>query len=811
MRISYKWLQQYIDLNASIDEVAQKLTELGLEVEAVDVQGKNLDGFVVGEVLSVDKHPKADRLQVCTVLVAKNESPLQVVCGAPNVAIGQKVIVGLSGATVPHNQHDPGGKPFVLSKATIRGVESNGMICSAKELGIGQDGSGIMVLDNNASVGTRAAEYFGMTDTAMEIGITPNRPDCLSHIGIARDLAAVYGLPLKQPVTALTENPSLTVSSLTSVRVDNPVDCPRYTARVIRNITVKESPSWLKQLLTTAGLRPINNVVDITNYVMLEYGQPLHAFDFDNLEGRRIVVKNAAQGEKFKTLDGKEHTLVGDELMICDDTRSIAIGGVMGGLNSEISQSTTTVLLESAYFSPTSVRRTAKRLGISTDASYRFERGIDPNSTLNASERAAALISKLAGGEVAGGAIDIYPSKILEKEITVRCSRVNDLLGTELAHDKIQKLLSSIGINTSQGPLDGSLQCVIPTFRPDIEQEIDLVEEVARLYGYDNIVNRTSGEVMFSKPDAAESRVSGIRRWLESNSFNEVLTNSLLDSATATMFSDRIVSVKNPLSSELESLRPSMLSTMLQTVAHNYNHGAERLRIFEIGSTFAVTEDMSGNRPVPGYAERNNLGICLSGNADELSWHKKQRKVDIFDLKGAVLSLLRAVGLDNSDLIYYNAPSSLTEMTLGIEINGTYVGFLGRCRQDLLKQYKIDQDVYFAELDIDALVRFDTAKQFKEYSRFPTVKRDIAFVLKKEIAVGEIEKEIRRSGGAIVNSVTLFDLFEGASLGEHNKSVAFSLSLNSSEKTLTDAEIEAVMNSVIGSVTKKFEATLRSL
>ncbi|MBP6672767.1 MAG: phenylalanine--tRNA ligase subunit beta, partial [Bacteroidetes bacterium] len=657
-------------MKLSTIELAQTLTSLGLEVESIDELGKKYDGFVVGEVLDVQKHPKADRLNLCSVRVQPNESPLQIVCGAPNVAAGQKVIVGLVGATVPHNQHDPGGKPFVLSKATIRGVESSGMICSAKELGIGDDASGIKVLESDAQVGMPVSVYLGVDDTAFEIGITPNRPDCLSHIGIARDIAAAVRSPYSLPAVTLKEDAEDTITSLANVTVQNTVDCPRYTARVIRNVKVQDSPEWLKKYLTSAGLRPINNIVDVTNFVMLEYGQPMHAFDYDKVAKHSIVVKSADKGEKFTTLDGKVHELTGAELMICDGERSVAIAGVMGGLNSEISADTTTVLLEAAYFNPISVRKTAKRLGISTDASYRFERGIDPNITDAASIRAAVLIADTSGGSIVSGSIDVYPSKILPKQITLRTSRVNAMLGTGITGAAIKQFLQSIEIACVEHPED-SFMCTVPTFRPDIEQEIDLIEEVARLYGYDNIENKTSSEVMFTKPDAAEQKIISIRRWCEANGLNEILTNSMIDSSTAKLFTDNPVVVKNPLSVELEIMRPSLLSTMLQSVAHNYNHGASRLHFFEIGSIFSLSTEEG--MPVPGYRERNTLGICLSGDALMVSWHEKQRAVDLFDIKGLVLSLLRGVGIDNSHLIYYNAPSSLTEMTIGIEINNTYV------------------------------------------------------------------------------------------------------------------------------------------
>jgi phenylalanyl-tRNA synthetase beta chain len=811
MRISYNWLRQYIDLNNSIEDVAQTLTSLGLEVESIDHLGKKFEGFFVGEVLDSQRHPNADRLKLCKVRVSNEGDPLQIVCGAPNVAVGQKVIVGVVGTTVPHNQHDPGAKPFVLSKVSIRGVESYGMICSENELGIGDDASGIKVLESGAQIGTPLADYLGVNDIALEIGITPNRPDCLSHLGIARDLAAALNTKCISPKVKRFDNPKNSVTELAKVNVLNTADCPRYTVRIIQNVEVKESPEWMKRLLNAAGLRPINNVVDATNFVMLEYGQPLHAFDYDHLAQHTIVVKSADKGEKFTSLDGKVHELSGDELMICDGEKSVAIGGVMGGLNSEISAKTSTVLLEAAYFSPVSVRKTAKRLGISTDASFRFERGIDPNITDEASARAAHLIAELSGGTVVAGIIDHYPKKISEKNIALRADRVNAILGTSLTVQQIVKFLASIGINITPGKEKNEFICSIPTFRPDIDQEIDLVEEVARLYGYDNIENKTSGEVMFSAPEHFEQQVFSVRHWCESNGLNEVLTNSLIDTPTAKIFGSDLVTVKNPLSVELETLRPTLLATMLQTIAYNYNHGVSRLHLFEIGTVFSAAVGNIKSTYIEGYKEKNCIGICLSGESNLLSWHEKQRQVDLFDLKGLVLSLLRGIGLDNSDLIYYNAPTSLTEMTIGVEINNTYIGFLGKVKPESLKKFKIEHNVFFAEIDLDLLTKLQSARSYKGFSKFPTVTRDVSFIVKKSVSVGEIEKVMKLAGGLQVTAVTLFDLFEGPALGEGMKSVAFSLKINSIEKTLTDAEIDSMITVIVQSVTKTFEATLRSI
>ncbi|KAB2926363.1 MAG: phenylalanine--tRNA ligase subunit beta [Bacteroidetes bacterium] len=810
MRISLNWLRRYLDVTDTPERIAEVLTSVGLEVESMERLGEALRGFVVGHVLETSKHPNADRLSVCSVRLRPDGEPVQIVCGAPNVAAGQKVPVGLPGAVVPSSLHDPSGKPFTLAVAKIRGVESNGMICSESELGIGQDKSGIMVLPEATTVGMPLAEFFGRDDVVMELGVTPNRPDCLSHLGVARDLSAYYRIPVRRPEVAGTDGGGNTAASLTSVTVKNPAACPRYTARVIQDVTVKESPEWLKRLLTAAGLRPINNIVDVTNFVMFEYGQPLHAFDMDRLSGRRIVVRSAEAGESFTTLDGRTHAMTGNELMICDAERSVALAGVMGGLNSEITPETVTVLLESAYFDPVTVRRTAKRLGISTDASYRFERGVDPNAVDEASRRAAQLIAELSGGSVVPGVVDEYPSPIAPKEITLRLARVNAMLGTELTMETVSGILTSLGHRVTHVDA-GTVICASPTFRPDIEQEIDLIEEVARMYGYNNIADSTSGSVVFTEPSAAERRLSDVTGWLQANGFNESVTNSLMDAKTATLFSSSAVSVRNPLSAELETLRPALLPSLLQAVAYNHNRGARTVKFFETGSVF---ERVSGDAPytfVPGYVERFRLGMVLSGFSGDLSWHEKQREFDIYDVKGTVLSLLRSIGIDNIHLIYYDASNSLNEQSIGIEIQGTYVGLMGRCSEELTGRFKIEKPVYFAEFDLGPVLSGTGPKKFKGFSKYPSVTRDVAFVVGEEVAAGDVERTIAEAGGAIVSGVTPFDLFTGKNLGTGKKSLAFSVQVTPSDRTLTEAEIDAVVAAIVSRVSSRHGAVLRQI
>ncbi|MGE5313781.1 MAG: phenylalanine--tRNA ligase subunit beta [Acidobacteriota bacterium] len=814
MRISLQWLKTYVDVDASPEEIAQKLTSAGLEVEAIENLGQKFDKFVVGFVKNVVKHPKADKLSLCDVQISESET-IRVVCGAPNVAAGQKVPVALLGAVIPSNMHDPEGKPFVITKAKIRGEESNGMICAGVELQLNDDADGIMVLKEDARIGQPLAEYFGMDDVAFEIGITPNRPDCLGHIGVAREVAAAFGVPLRLPDAAPAEKQDDPVSAAATVRIENADGCPRYAARVIRNVTIGPSPSWMQDYLTVAGVRPINAVVDVTNFVMLEYNQPLHAFDYDRLAGHAIVVKTAAPGEKFTTLDGKERVLPGQALMICDAERAVAVAGVMGGLNSEIADSTTTVLLESAYFDPISIRKTSKQLGLSTDASYRFERGIDPSKAVEAVDRAARLIAEISGGTVCAGVIDVYPAPIGKKRVCVRPSRVNQILGTAITSDEIVRLLTSIGMELSDGrepASESGIGFLIPTWRPDIEQEIDLVEEVARLHGFTNIEDKMVSEIDFSNKRVTHPAADRLRQWLVGSGFNEVVSNSLLDESLASLFSDKLVKLLNPISKEQSVMRPNLLVSMLQTVMHNAKYGAESLRLFEIGRGFTLASGGDASSVIEGYREDSLAGICLTGTAAAQAWHAPERPVDIFDMKGVVESLLRKIALDKFAFIYYDAQDALTEQRVGVEINGVYAGYFGKVQSSLCRKLKIENDVFIAELRLDAFEERERVfRQYVPVLKYPVVGRDVAFIVEAETASAEIEATIRKSGGPLLLSVGLFDLFEGKSVGEGKKSVAYALRFASPDRTLTDAEIEHAMNAVIAAVTKNHRASVRAV
>jgi phenylalanyl-tRNA synthetase beta chain len=813
MRISFNWLRRYVAFTSTPEDAAQILTSAGLEVEKIEHLGKHLDRFVVGEVIAAEKHPNADKLTVCHVRVGKDAaSTLQIVCGAPNVKKDQKVVVGLVGATVPRNQHDANGEPFVLTKVKLRGIESNGMICSEYELGIGDDAEGIMVLNNDAVVGTTFAQHLGLDDTAFEIGVTPNRPDCLNHIGVARELAAATGKQLLIPEEKNWTESKEKIAKHLAVDVVNAAACPRYSAAMISDVRIGPSPSWLQNLLKAVGIRPINNVVDVTNFVMFELGQPLHAFDYQRIAGKKIIVQNAAKGQHFTTLDGKEHTLSENMLMICDAEKAVAIAGVMGGLNSEISEKTTSIVLESAYFSPTSIRRTSKQLGLSTDASQRFERGIDPNGTVIGVRRAAALIAELAGGKILEGIVDIYPKEITAREIPLRISRTNKILGTELNNTNVRKYLSSIHIQVKEISSD-TLTCTVPTFRPDILEEIDLIEEVARLHGYNNIEDKMVSAIDFKNMRVAMAPVADTARfWFEANGFHETISNSMIDATTAEIFSSHTVKILNPLSNEMSVMRPSLLPSMLQNIFFNQNHGTKDVRLFELGKVYEQISAGSINDLVPGFHEEERLGICISGKKHVRTWFNEDRMTDIFDIKGIVESLFLKILLDKIRFIYYDSSSSLTVQTIGIEINGTYSGYLGKVSSTLLQRFQIDNDVYVAEINLANIKeRGRSFKQFTQLSKFPSVLRDLAFLVPKKIFVHDIETEIFKNGGSLLNQVTLFDVYEGKNLPENVKSVAFSLQFVPEEKTLTDSEIDATITRVAEAISLKFGAELRRM
>lgn len=806
MKISHQWLKKFVDVRLRPQQLAERLSMLGLEIESYEELGAKFDGFVVGKVLEKRKHPNANKLVVCRVDVGEEE--LEIVCGAPNVDSGQRVVVAKVGATIPHNQHDPEGKPFVLERATIRGIESNGMICSAYELGLGDDRNGILVLDPKARVGMPLSRYLGLTDVIYEIEITANRGDWLSHLGVAREVAAVVGKKARRPRVRLKESKTAT-RSVASVQVLDHQRCRRYSARVLRNVRVEPSPQWLQNLLTNLGVRPINNVVDVTNYVMLELGQPLHAFDYEKLAGRAIVVQRARDGEVFVTLDGKARTLTADMLMICDADRPVAIAGVMGGANSEITETTTTVLLESANFDPATIRRTARALGLSTDASQRFERGVDIEMTTMALDRAAQLLQEISGVEVLRGIIDRYPHPLRRKNINLRTERTNAILGTSLTTRQIASLLKRLEINPVRISRD-SITVEVPSFRNDLVEEIDLIEEVARLFGYDNIETKTTSIVHFSTVPAKDDFRDLLRQYCVGAGFHEIIANSLQDRATASLSGERIVEVLNPVSADMSALRASLIPGALHIIRNNQFKGTSALRLFEVGRVYSMKEGGSTER-WEDFLEQERLLLALAGPIHTRSYGVEYRQADFFDLKGEVESLLAKFHLDKYRLISYDNDRALTTHNLLLEIEGSYAGFLGEVKREILEKFEIEGEVFVGELLVDVLDKYrPRTTTYRPLPKYPSVLRDLAFVLDRGTPSGEVEQAIWEAGGVLLKEVTLFDVYVGQQIGPEKKSFAYGVRFQAEDRTLTEQEVNDCMNRIIEHVRRKCGGMLRT-
>ncbi|MCI0706758.1 MAG: phenylalanine--tRNA ligase subunit beta [Ignavibacteriae bacterium] len=806
MRISHQWLKELIDFKLTPEKLADEVSMLGLEIASYEDLSRKYEKFVVGEVLERAKHPNADRLTLCKVNVGKET--LDIVCGAPNVDAGQKVAIALVGATIPHNQHDPDGRPFVLERAKIRGVESNGMICSAHELGIGSDADGILVLDGKAKVGTPLAKHLGQTDIVYEIEITANRGDWQSHFGVAREIGALLGKKMRKPAAKLREN-KVTAASFAKVKILDTKKCPRYSARVLQNVKVAQSPQWLQDRLTAVGLRPINNVVDVTNYVMYETGQPLHAFDYEKIAGHAIVVRTAKDGEKFVTLDGKERTLRSDILMICDAEKPVGIGGVMGGANSEVSDSTTSILLESAYFDPASVRKTSKYLGLSTDASRRFERSTDIEGTVYALDRVSQLLQEMAGAEVLKGSIDIYPKKQKKTTINLRASRVNQILGTNLTKTQVKSYLERLELVCRAAATD-ALKVSVPSYRADLLEEIDLVEEVARMYGYNNIETKTRASIQFSTQTVVKSLQDELRSYCVGAGFNEILANSLLDAKTTEIAGEGAVKILNPVSVDMAYLRTSLIPGALHIVRRNQFQGQKQLRLFEIGDVFALANREKPNS-FESYSQEERVLLLLAGQHSPVSYGVSTRPFDYLDVKGEVQALLSKFSLDKWSFISYDTHKALSEHNVTIEINGTYAGYFGKVKSSVSEKFEIEGDVYIAELNTAVLhaQRVNSTK-YRQLPKFPKVVRDLAFIVDSRLPQEKVEKAIRESGGTMLETLRLFDVYTGQPLGSGQKSLAYALEFQPSDRTLTVKEIDGIITSIVAHVQRTCGATLRA-
>jgi phenylalanyl-tRNA synthetase beta chain len=797
MKISYNWLKDYIQLHESAEELAELLTSGGLEVEGIEefenIKG-GLKGIVIGEVITCAKHPNADKLSITTVDVGQDR-PYPIVCGAPNVAAGQKVVVALPGATL----YPISGEPFEIKKAKIRGEVSEGMICAEDEIGLGESHAGIMVLDTKLANGTAASEYFKVvSDKVFEIGLTPNRVDAASHIGVARDLKAKLSREIKWPdVSGFKAEEALNPIKIT---VENPEACPRYSGLCISEIKVQESPEWLKNRLLSIGLTPINNIVDITNYVLHETGQPLHAFDADHIAGKEVIVKTLTEGTPFITLDEKQRQLAGSDLMICDNNGGMCIAGIFGGIHSGIKSSTQNIFLESACFDAASIRKTAMKHQLKTDASFRFERGTDPEITIYALKRAAILIKEIAGGRISE-ITDVYPKPVNPAIIKVNEAYVNRLIGQAIPRKEVLAILDLLDIKViDQTSSDYTLE--VPAYRVDVKQAADIVEEIIRIYGLDNIeIPETTGTDFLSEhPERDINKFENtIRQLLTANGFYEVITNSLTSEAQYKRINiaqkGEAVLLANKLSEEIDRMRQNMLYSLLSVCEHNINRRQKDLKLFELGKTYHKMEDL--------YLEDKHLVILMTGNIRAESWQEKSKPLNFYDLQQQMNLVLQRLGKIDASLENYS--DEFLEYGIKLKINDSVLATAGKVHASLLKYFDIKQEIFFADVDMDLL--FKSTKHnivFKELPKFPEVRRDLSLVIDKQVDFKSLEQLAKKSEKALIKKINVFDVYEGKNIPENKKAYALSFILQDENKTLTDEEIDGVMSKLM----KRFEEDL---
>lgn len=821
MNISYNWLKDYIATPLTPAQLADALTSIGLEtgsVEEVESIRGGLRGIVVGKVLTCVEHPDSDHLHITTVDLGDGQ-PTQIVCGAANVAAGQTVVVATVGTTL----YD-GDKEFKIKKSKIRGVESFGMICAEDEIGVGTSHDGIMVLPDSVAAGTPAAEYFGLTsDYVLEVDLTPNRIDAASHYGVARDLAAwasQHSEPLK------LNRPSVDTFTVDrpdggiTVEVADAKACPRYSGITIRGIKVSESPDWLKNRLSAIGLRPINSVVDITNYILHSIGQPLHCFDLAKIDGEKIIVRQCPEGTPFTTLDGVEHKLSEADLMICSATKPMCIAGVFGGLDSGVTEATTDIFIESAYFNPTSVRKTARRHGLQTDASFRYERGTDPNITMYALKLAAILVKQLAGGETCGQPVDLYPEPIAPFPVTLSYDYVCNLVGKDIPADTIESILRALEIEIVKS--DGrQADLLVPTYRVDVQRPCDVVEDILRIYGYNNVEPGTTvhSSLSFKSPTDLDNNLRNlISDQLTAVGFNEILNNSLTAesyySLTDEYTIDRCVRLLNPLSNDLSMMRQTLLFGGLESIAYNINRRSQDLMMYEFGNvyTFNPNAVSTAERPLDPYSEYSRLAIWMTGAIRPAGWLRPEDKATVYDLRATVDNILARLGIAPSEIKIQQFATSVYAAGLQLSSrSGKLLGSLGIVSHKVLKAFDIKQEVYYAELDWTALVQLATRHNVT-YTALPktmAVKRDLALLIDKSVTMQQIETIVRESERKLLRGVQLFDVYEGDKLPAGKKSYAINITLQDDERTLNDKQIEAVMKKIITNLQQRAGAELR--
>jgi phenylalanyl-tRNA synthetase beta chain len=816
MNISYRWLKDYINLDYTPDEVAAFLTQIGLEVgsmEEVETIKGGLKGLVIGEVLTCEPHPDSDHLSKTTVNVG-NGQVLPIVCGAQNVAAGQKVVV----ATVGTSLYD-GDNEFKIKKSKIRGEVSEGMICAEDEIGLGTSHDGIMVLDPAAIPGTEASKYFSIeSDYVLEVDLTPNRIDSASHIGIARDLAAYisqkHSIAYQRPsVDAFkVDNHSLEIP----VIVLNPEACPRYSGVTISNVEVKESPEWLKNKMKLIGLKPINNIVDITNFVLFETGQPLHAFDAAEIEGGKIVVRTADAGAKFVTLDGLERSLHQDDLMICNATSPMCIAGVFGGLHSGVKDSTTSVFLESAWFDSVYIRKTARRQTLSTDASFRFERGTDPNGTIYALKRAALLIKEVAGGEISSEIVDVYSRPVEDFKVDVTYAGIKRLIGTDLGKEKIKSILAGLEIKV-EAETETGLSLRVPPYRVDVKREVDVIEEILRIYGYNNIElpTQVNASLQYSvKPNPTRVR-NLIAEMLTAQGFNEIWSNSLTKTSyyenNSVFPIDTTVKIFNPLSNDLGSMRQTLLYGGLESIAYNANRKNPDIRLYEFGNCYFFKGSNLKDNPVRNYREEEHLALFVTGDKENANWALPAAKTSFFQLKSYAENVLKRMGFSVVNLKVDGLTNELISEGISYSINGKKLVDFGTISAKTLKAFGIERPVYYADFSMDTLfVELKNNKVvFAELPKYPEVRRDLALLLDKTVQFNQLRDLALRSERKLLRSVDLFDVYEGKGVPEGKKSYAISYILRDDEKTLNDQQIEKIMQKLISAYERELGAQLR--
>lgn len=821
MNVSYSWLKRYINFDLSPEELSAALTSLGLEtggIEKVEAIKGGLQGLVVGKVLTCENHPDSDHLHVTTVDIGA-EAPQQIVCGAPNVAAGQYVIVATLGTVL----YD-GDKEFVIKKAKMRGVESFGMICAEDEIGVGTSHDGIIVLNKEYAPGTPAKEIFPFfEDYVLEVDLTPNRIDAGSHYGVARDLYAWLTRHDKAATLSRPDDSAFKVDSPEggiSVEVENTVAAPRYSGITVRNVKVQPSPQWLQDLLLAIGQRPINNIVDITNFILFSFCQPLHCFDLAKVKGDKIFVKNAKEGEKFVTLDGVTHTLSSADLMICNAEEPMCIAGVFGGLESGVTDTTTDIFLESAYFNPTSIRKTARRQGLSTDASFRYERGIDPNGTLYALHIAALLVKELAGGEICGPQVDIYPNPVAPYPVELSLKYVTDLIGKHIPEDLVKRILKSLEIEIT-AEKDDTLSLLVPTYRVDVQRPCDVVEEILRVYGYNNVEIGTTLQSALTKKTATDTAVAMqrlISEQLTSCGYNEILNNSLTAEAYYADLSSypqtSCVKLLNPLSNDLNVMRQTLLFGGLESIAHNINRKSQSLAFYEFGNCYHFAPEADDSEKILAkFSETSMLALWLTGFASKGSWISPNEKYTVYHLKSAVADILARAGLQENELVVTQESGNdiYSAWLKYANRGGKQIASLGIVRKAILKKFDIEQDVFYCDINWGLLTKLAAKKSvlFADLPKSQPVERDLALLVDKSVKFDDIKRVVSAAERKLLSGITLFDVYEGKNLPEGKKSYAISITLQDAERTLQEKDIEKSMSKIIAQIQKELGAQLR--